>query len=278
MPGVLPIERYILFLKRECGLSVSLHPMEEENLITPSNLMVFNIHDNSHCVFVKSHENAARRCAEGQRRVAARCNGGSFCGTCHAGVTEYVYPIRREGKSIGFISVSGYGTEEGKKRLPSAAAAYGIDPRALSETFRTLKSALPPKAQVDTLLHPLVAMLELAYTHTVETPCKTLSEKVMQYVKAHRHSTVTLGEISKHLSFSPSHVSHTFKKETGRSIPAYLTELRLSDACSLLQSSSLSVTEIALSVGFSDANYFSMVFKRSLGVSPLEYKKKSLLP
>ena len=72
---------------------------------------------------------------------------------------------------------------------------------------------------------------------------------------------------------SRSTFSHTFKKETGRSFRQYLTELRLDYARHLLVYSSLRVGEIAFSIGFSDANYFSNIFKKHEGCSPLEYRR-----
>ena len=60
---------------------------------------------------------------------------------------------------------------------------------------------------------------------------------------------------------------------TGKGFREYLTELRLTDAASLLRYSELSVTEIAYSVGFCESNYFSNVFKKQYGISPKDYRK-----
>ena len=49
---------------------------------------------------------------------------------------------------------------------------------------------------------------------------------------------------------------------------------RIEDAKTLLENTKLSVTEISYSVGFADSNYFSNIFKKSVGLSPLAYRKK----
>jgi hypothetical protein len=101
------IEKYVVYLIGECGLSVTLHPMENDALITFSPLMRFNTHDNSYCTKIKSKPCGYERCLNQQRRVFDKISkdGTSFCGTCHAGIFEYVYPIRDSSEIIGFISV-----------------------------------------------------------------------------------------------------------------------------------------------------------------------------
>ena len=59
----------------------------------------------------------------------------------------------------------------------------------------------------------------------------------------------------------------------GESIPNYVNKLRIEDAKGLLKSTSLSTTEIAYLVGYTDSNYFSALFKEKVGVSPREYRK-----
>ena len=106
------IKNYILFLKRECGLYVTLHPHGNESVITSSELITFNIHDNPYCVFVKSFDGVWQHCIERQCKICEKCKEGSFCGSCFAGVWEFVYPIKRGDELLGFISVSGYKSDD----------------------------------------------------------------------------------------------------------------------------------------------------------------------
>ena len=64
-----------------------------------------------------------------------------------------------------------------------------------------------------------------------------------------------------------------FKKETGKSIINYLLDERLESAKMLIREGSLSLSDIAVETGFSDYNYFSRIFKKRVGVSPISYKK-----
>ena len=66
------------------------------------------------------------------------------------------------------------------------------------------------------------------------------------------------------------------KELTGMSPIDYLTTVRINRACFLLRNSSNNINEIAYSVGYSDPKYFSRVFKRTMGVTPTQYKNSAL--
>ncbi len=71
---------------------------------------------------------------------------------------------------------------------------------------------------------------------------------------------------------SVSTLSHLFSSFFGKSVRAYLSDIRLSHARDLLLGTELPVTTIALDVGFQDSNYFSRVFSRAFGVSPRAFR------
>ena len=271
MTDVTSIKNYILFLKNECGLSVTLHPFREE-LILCSELRTFNIHDNSYCVYVKTHPEAWAHCVERQQKILKKCEEGSFCGNCFAGVREYIYPIRGEDVLKGFISVSGYRCENGESYLSRVSEHYHFSQTGLASAYASLKPEMPDKDRVDTLIEPLCQMLELAYRKRKSTGEKSFCEAVAHYLMRHHTSPITLDDVSRAFFCSRSHISHQFKKQMGKSVREYLTELRIEDAKRLLRHSELDVTEIAYSVGFGDSNYFSVVFKSHVGCSPTAYR------
>ncbi len=273
MGDVSGIRDYILYLKNQCGLQISLHPVEEESVIVPGDLMVFNIHENSYCAFLKNYPGAWQRCVQGQKAVFERCKRGAFCGTCYAGVREYVYPIGDGEKTVGFLCVSGYRAEDADGYLKKTAERFSIPYESLKGVYGSLKSEMLSKAESDTLIRPLCDMLELAYRKTEPRTEESLIVRMIRYVKQYHTQNLTLEELCRVFSCSRSYVSHNFKGHTGRTFREYLTDQRIANAKSLLQYSELSVTEIAFSVGFSDSNYFSNVFKKHTGASPMAYRK-----
>ena len=277
MNNIEAIEKYIVYLIGECGLSVTLHPMDRDNLITFSSLMRFNTHDNSYCTLVKSKKCAHERCLAGQRKVLDKVRNvcEPFSGVCHAGVREYVYPLKNESEIIGFISVSGYSSAGGERRMEILAAELNYDTFALKKAYRALKTYDEEKEKLDTLIYPLCQMLELAYIKEERhSESESLMIRIERYVKQNYNTDITVDDICKAFGCSRSHFSHTWRSAVGKSFRKYLVDLRLDNAERLLVLSSLNVTEIAFSVGFSDSNYFSNLFKRRHGMSPLAYRKR----
>lgn len=275
MQDITAIKNYILFLKNSHGLSVTLHPLKYETLITLSELISFNIHDNSYCVYLKSCSEAHNHCIKCQKKVLERVKNGPFAGVCHAGVKEYIYPISGRTENIGFISVSGFKAENADSYIRAVSEKYSLDYKKLKDIYSYLNDSFPGKSQIDTLILPLCQMLELAYIKDESEPVKneSLPEKIIRYLKRYRNQNITSRDICQKFSCSRSYMSTEFNKYTGKSIREYINELRTEDAKLLLRNSTLSVTEIALSVGFSDSNYFSSLFKEKTGVSPLKYRK-----
>ena len=87
---------------------------------------------------------------------------------------------------------------------------------------------------------------------------------------------ISLDEVCSVLGVSNSYFSSVFKKETGKPFITYLTDYRMDIAADLMVNTNDKSYTIAEKVGYSDANYFSYVFKKRFGVSPSKYRTKYL--
>ena len=276
MSDVHHIAEYLLYLKRDCGLSVSLHVSSYESVILSGELRNFNIHDNSYCAYVKSDTEAGKYCVQCQNKVRAKCMNGAFEGVCYAGVREFVYPITGKGETVGFISVSGYKTENSDVYIKKLSEKYMLDADKLLACYSMLKPDTDLRERVDVLIRPLCDMLELAYLKSEHINDNSfLGDRILWYLRDNYTRSITSDDICSALHCSRTHMSRVFNAYTGKSIKEYLTKLRVENACQLLAHSSLSICEIAYSVGFGDSNYFSGIFKKATGCSPSEYRKMS---
>ena len=99
--------------------------------------------------------------------------------------------------------------------------------------------------------------------------------KVIEYITKNYSDRITTLDLAKMCYLSEAHFCRFFKKYIGKSATEYINEYRIEKAAVLLTSTSESISYISSDVGFDDANYFSRVFKKMKGTSPVQFRKKS---
>ena len=122
--------------------------------------------------------------------------------------------------------------------------------------------------------------LELTYRLSDAAIKPTDTEKqdiimpVLTYINANYNKQLSLEELAQKSGYSKSRFSHIFSEVMHTTPVKYQNEIRLRAASEMLTATSLSVTEIALSCGFSDPLYFSRLFKKRFGIPPSDYRNK----
>ena len=100
----------------------------------------------------------------------------------------------------------------------------------------------------------------------------SLAEKVINYVQENYSSDLSNESIGKHFNYHPNYINRVIQKHTGQSLHQYVLSCRVAKALEMLQTSGLSVTEVAERVGFSSIKHFSQTFKSIYGYSPIHFK------
>ncbi|QJD82837.1 response regulator transcription factor [Cohnella herbarum] len=102
---------------------------------------------------------------------------------------------------------------------------------------------------------------------------------IVDKVKRYIHDQLGLQSLSRedvanHVFLNPDYLTRVFKKETGFSISDYMQQQRIEFAKRLLCDSRLSVSDIAVEIGYTNLSYFSTLFKRTTGLNPIDYRKQ----
>ena len=87
-------------------------------------------------------------------------------------------------------------------------------------------------------------------------------------------TTLSLNEVAQVTGMSPNYFSGMFSQDMKMTFVEYVTNKRMEHARQLLKESDQSAAQIAAAVGYKDAHYFSFVFKKTVGVSPREWRTK----
>ena len=83
---------------------------------------------------------------------------------------------------------------------------------------------------------------------------------------------ISLISVARHVGMSAAHFSTVFSQHEGRTFISYLTSLRMEKAKELLTSTNARLADIALEIGYNEPNYFSHVFRKTVGITPKEYR------
>ena len=96
---------------------------------------------------------------------------------------------------------------------------------------------------------------------------------VIEYLQHHYNEEVNLNQIASALHYSPSYLTKIFVQQYDTTPSKYMISLRMQKAQQLLaHNPELSVRQIGETVGYPEQGYFSRIFKKYVGVSPLEYR------
>lgn len=283
------ITEYIGFLREKMRYSITLHfhDVRFNSLLAP--LIECNIHDNIYCSIIKSNADMIRRCVHCQLHIINKSSDEPFLGMCHAGVEEYVFPLKLD-KNIGFISVSGYRNDQkaAEKKIRRIAADSCLSEELLLDAYsKNLNPVLDNFDEVKTLIYPLCHLVIYLCEQVSELYCGTsyldiknfdnVYSRMIWFIDKNFTSRITIDDIAKHCGCSKSYISHLFKKHNNKSIVQYITALRIEKSKQLLLKSKLSVQEICSLVGFGDVSYFTTTFKKLCGMPPSSYRAENKL-
>ena len=102
--------------------------------------------------------------------------------------------------------------------------------------------------------------------------------RITQYIKEnYTDPALSIHAIAVYSNFSETYLCAFFKKSTGKTLNAYITEIRMEKAKELLKDSRFKLYEVANQLGYKDANYFSTLFKRYTGCTPSKFMEKYYL-
>ncbi len=97
--------------------------------------------------------------------------------------------------------------------------------------------------------------------------------ELLDYLNMFYYESISGDSLEEKFDCNFDYMNRLFRQSIGKPVFQYLSEIRIAHAKELLATSSMKVSQISEKVGFSDESYFSKVFKRHTGISPLNYAK-----
>lgn len=105
-----------------------------------------------------------------------------------------------------------------------------------------------------------------------EAVSSTLVRDISEYINEHYKEDISLQDVASVLGYSDVYFCKIFKQNFGRNFITYLNNYRIDKAKELLENAAINIKDISTEAGYRDANYFTRVFKRIVGMTPSEYR------
>ncbi len=121
----------------------------------------------------------------------------------------------------------------------------------------------------------LIGILRLANISEAKFISNAIFTKIHQYLSKNFTTIESMDQVCEELDISKYYLSHVFKKYMGTPPMQYVTAKRISHAKKLLQETDLSATEIGEKCGYTDSVLFFKAFKKSTGITPMQYRKQT---
>ena len=221
--------------------------------------------NNPLCTAIQSTREGYERCIASDRALLKKCTASRCreCHTCHAGLVDVAVPIYDGDRLLGYIILGQMKSDTGFTGDERLRPLYDSLPLYSEAQIRAISSVAEMLARTvlfENLLHP-------SYRRGIE--------EAISYIDAHLSERLTVSTIAKSTYVSKTALYEAFHKQFSCTVGEYVNDRRLSRSRELLQGTAQSVEAIAQAVGFASTAYYSRMFKKKYGVSPLRFRQSA---
>ena len=266
--------RLVRNLQTFTGLKTSIFDGEGRDI------QIFGGHQ-GFCALVNAEPEGHRRCESCDAQAVAACaaSGGVYRYRCHLGLCEVALPLVENSVPIAYLSFGQFlddsPMERQWERTERALSWYEGDIKALREAFWSLRQySFQETAAYAEILQALTAyILREGIIRSAEY---TDLQRLEIYLDEHFRESLSLKMIASDLHIGTTKLCQLARQLPGGGTVTQTVAARRVDAArAMLLQGDAPVSAVAEAVGYSDYNYFTKVFKASVGATPSEYRKKN---
>jgi AraC family transcriptional regulator len=176
--------------------------------------------------------------------------------------------------------------DEAGGRKPELLNRFAVDDESISQIVRMMAEELDHPGPASNLM--LETGAEFLAHHLLRNYCSSAVETrrrdrltraqlraIEDHVDQNLGDDISLADMAALARLSPFHFARAFKETTGRSPHVWLTGKRMEKARELIETSALSILEVAIAVGYESQSHFGQVFRKWAGISPAELRRLS---
>ncbi len=198
------------------------------------------------------------------------------------GGIEMIRALKEE-MDLEFLVISGYSEfEYAKQAVKLGVRDYllkPIDDLELQQVISGIVAQIKEKKRIQKINdnfsefdHSKIRLFQ-EYLFENETSSKEYYiREAITYLKSHYQKDINIKEVACYLHISESYLSRLFKNELNHTFGDYLTNFRIKKAIELLKDKTVKIYEVSCLVGYDDSRYFSVLFKKYVGLTPTEFR------
>lgn len=257
-------------LHKISGFRVSLHGTDFKEIAAyPPERLPF-------CAEIQKNNEEFCRCesCDSDAAIKVLATGRAHVYKCRYGLCEAVCPLYNFGTLTGYLMM-GQVADEGTDpdTLRSALFELSHDFSRINEIVESTPTV--KSEQINSFVNIMTICAEyMTLANILSSNTPRLPELAKMYLHEKYSEKITIDKMCHTFCCSKSTLLTSFKKEYGRTVIDYLSELRVEEAKKLLSSTSLSINEISDATGFYDQSYFSKVFSKEVGLTPSDFRKE----
>ena len=231
---------------------------------------------NPFCELVQTNACGKERCRLSDECIINKCvkSKNLEMHTCHAGLIDVAVPINFNNSVIGYIVLGQMRTKATSKEVFNRISDLNLDYETVEQVYNSLPVSSEERIKS---VSNIAAMLTqyILFKNMITNRQNNIINCAVMYISANINKDLSIAKICEELSVSKNALYRAFNKYMNCTVGEYIGLKRIELAKTLVLNSDKDLQSIAEEVGFSDYAYFSKVFKKLVGISPLKYKKSN---
>lgn len=233
-----------------------------------------NTYNNAYCSCIQEIPHGKSACKQSDKSLFDACKKSKRAEMriCHAGLMDIAIPILYRDVIIAYVIMGQMKVTSAFSEIEGYITALGLDPKEQRKIYDKIPCFNEEKLQA--IANLAVMLTSYILLENMVTPSLNDSiENAKEFIDKNLQKELTILDISKGTNTSKSVLYKHFRIYYDCTVKEYINRKRVEKSEDLLTNTDLSIEEISQTVGFSSASYYSKIFKKYRGVSPIKIRK-----
>ena len=259
------LEDAVYDFNRATGISITLYDTDGRRITFRGSEVC------RYCSLVSSTEKGKHACSKSNSALIKKCRetGQVVRHICGAGLLDIAIPLLHRNETVGILMI---GQIRKNEEPCDAVYAFPIDKESIDECYRSLP--LYNEEMIESVINIATMLTKyIMFENMVRSKPKQSASAIADYIEEHLCERMTVESVARGTHMSPSGIYKSLREGFDCTLGEYIRSLRINRSLELLSDDSLSIEQVAESVGFTDPAYYSRTFKAVYGISPMKYRK-----